>query len=719
MTVAPTVRLSFPVADIAQITFDDPSKGANILSRSVMDEFSSHLDALATRKDLNGLVIASAKPGVFIAGADIREFVENAGKPKSEAVAMSSRGRALFQRIGELPFPSVAAIHGVCVGGGAELAVWCDRRLATNDPKTQIGFPEVKLGIFPGWGGTARVPRMIGLGNAVELITGGESIGGQAAVRMGLVTDLAPANNLLDAAIALVRTEKQTGDYLRDRERWKQPIKTNPTEMVFLEATATAMIQQQTKGQYPAPLAALKLMLATSQLDVTAACDREAEGVAELFGSPVSRALINVFFLTDHNKKDLGIDNRSVAPSPIKSVGVIGAGIMGSGIAAACLKRGMSVSLTDARPESLTSGVRQAIEEASFDKATKGPTTERILSLAPNMHEVVDERDFSRCDLVIEAIVENESVKRELHTRIESLLPETSFLASNTSAISIGRLAEHLKRPERFCGIHFFNPVRKMPLVEVIRGPKTSDETVATAVAFAKGLGKNPIVVADGPGFLVNRLLFPYMNETYNLLTSGVPIKAIDGAARAFGMPMGPVTLSDVVGLDTALFAGRVMADAFPDRFLSSSLLEALVKAGRLGQKSGAGFFAYKNKSDRGEPDPAFDAILAPLVTAAPVPDAQTVTLRLFLPMVLEATRVLQEQKVRDPRDVDLGLIFGIGFPAFKGGLLFWADTIGTAKLVEMLKPFESLGERFHATPLLLELAASNRKFYDLIKSSH
>ena len=392
---------------------------------------------------------------------------------------------------------------------------------------------------------------------------------------------------------------------------------------------------------------------------------------------------------------------------------------MGSGIAAASLKRGLTVSMTDARREALTAGVRNSIEEASFDKATRGPTAERILNLAPHMHEVVDERDFSRCDLVIEAIVENEAIKRELHTRIESHLPETAFLASNTSAISIGRLAEHLKRPERFCGIHFFNPVRKMALVEVIRGPKTSDETVATAVAFAKGLGKNPIVVADGPGFLVNRLLFPYMNETYNLLTSGVPIKAIDGAARAFGMPMGPITLSDVVGLDTALFAGRVMADAFPDRFLSSSLLEALVKAGRLGQKSGAGFFAYKNKSDRGEPDPAFDAILAPLITAAPIPDAQTLMLRLFLPMVLEATRVLQEQKVRDPRDVDLGLIFGIGFPPFKGGLLFWADTIGTGKIVELLKPFESLGERFHPTPLLLELAASGRKFYDLIKPAN
>ena len=718
MTDAPAVKLSFPEPDIALITFDDPAKGVNILSKGVMDQFASLIDSLANRTDLAGLVVSSAKPGVFIAGADIREFVAASANSKTETAATSSRGREIFQRIGQLPFPTVSIINGICLGGGAELAVWCDRQLVTSDSKTQIGFPEVKLGIFPGWGGTARVPRMVGLANAVELITGGESISGIAAVRMGLATDVVPADRMLESAISLIRAEKKSGDYLRDRERWSRPITMNPTELAFLEATATAMIQQQTKGQYPAPLAVLKLMLATSRLEITEACQREAEAIGELFGSPVSRALINVFFLTDRNKKDLGIEDRTVTPRAIKSVGVVGAGIMGSGIAAACLKRDLKVLMTDARPESLAAGVRTAIEEAAYDKAARGPTTERVLKLAPLMHEVVDEKDFGKCDLVIEAIVENEAVKREFHSRMESHLTDQATLASNTSAISIGRLAEGLKRPDRFCGIHFFNPVRRMSLVEVIRGPKTSDETVATAVAFAKGLGKNPIVVNDGPGFLVNRLLAPYMNESMSLLTTGTPIKAIDGAAKAFGLPMGPITLTDVVGLDTSLFAGRVMVEAFPDRFISSPLLEALVKAGRLGQKSGAGFFAYSNKSDRGEPDPAFDAILATFVKQPQSLDTQTVTMRLFLPMLLEATRILEEKKVRDPRDVDLGLIFGVGFPPFKGGLLFWADTIGTAKIVEMLKPFESLGARFQPTPLLLELAADRRGFYDLAKGS-
>ncbi|MBI5757849.1 MAG: enoyl-CoA hydratase/isomerase family protein [Planctomycetales bacterium] len=718
MSLNTTIKLSYPEPDVALLTLDDPAKGANILSRSVLEELTTHLDTLEQRTDLAGLVICSAKPGIFIAGADIREFVAAGGLTKAETIAVATRGRTLFQRLARLPFPSVAAIGGICVGGGAELAVWCDRRLMADDPKTQIGFPEVKLGLFPGWGGTARAPRIVGLGNAVEMITGGESIDSRTAFAMGLATDVVPSDRLLLAAFSLVRAERKSGDYLRDRERWSKPIAMSATELAFLGATASAYIQQQTKGQYPAPLAALNLMLETSQLSAEAACQREVEAFSELFGTPVNRALLNVFFLTDRNKKDAGIDNRAIVPRPIKSVGVVGAGIMGSGIAAACLRRELPVTITDSRPESLALGVRKAVEETAFDKAARGPTAERILKFAPLIREVANEAEFARCDLIIEAIVENEPLKREFHMRLESHLPEITILASNTSCISIGRLAEGLQRPERFCGIHFFNPVRRMPLVEVIRGPRTSDETVATAVAFAKALGKSPIVVEDGPGFLVNRLLFPYMNETLELLTAGLSIKAIDGAAKSFGMPMGPITLYDVVGLDTALFAGRVMVEAFPDRFLSPPLLDAMVQAGRLGQKSRAGFFVYRDKSDRGDPDPAFDALLAQHRGPPQKIDPETAALRLFLPMLLEATRVLAEKKVRDPRDVDLGLIFGIGFPAFKGGLLFWADTVGTPKIVEMLKPFESLGERYHATPLLLELAADRRGFYDLIKQA-
>ena len=444
------VTLSFPEPDVALLTLDDPTKGANILARPVLEEIAAHISALEQRTDLAGLIVRSMKPGIFIAGADIREFAAAKDITREQTIAIATEGRTLFERLARTPFPTVAAVDGICVGGGAELAVWCDRRLMTDSPKTQIGFPEVKLGMFPGWGGTVRTPRIVGLSNAVELITGGESIDGRAAAQMGLATDVVRTSNapspdaaadvLLQAAVALVRAEKQSGDYLRTRERWSKPITMSETELGFLGATATAYITQQTKGQYPAPIAALNLMLEASQSDENAAGVQEAEAFAEIFGTPVNRALINVFLLTDRNKKDTGVADRNLKPRPIASVGVIGAGIMGSGIAGACVKRELPVTLTDARPESLAGGMRKAVEEASYDRATKGPTTERLLKFAPLVRAVVAESEFARCDLVIEAVVENELAKRELYAKLESQLRDDAILASNTSAISIGRL---------------------------------------------------------------------------------------------------------------------------------------------------------------------------------------------------------------------------------------------------------------------------------------
>lgn len=719
MPSSSVLSLSFPEPDVAVLTIDDPTKGANVLSRPVMEEFATQIAALEKRTDLTGLVIRSDKPGIFVAGADIREFAASGDITREQTIAIATDGRELFRRFSRMPFPVVAAIDGICVGGGAELAVWCDRRILADNPKTQFGFPEVKLGLFPGWGGTVRAPRIVGLYNAIELITSGESIGAKAAVANGMATDTVPSEKLLSAAIALVRTEKATGAYLDDRKKWDGTIEgLSETELAFLGATAAGFIQQQTKGQYPAPIAALNLMLESSLVSADEASKMEAEQFSELFNTPISKSLINVFLLTDRNKKDTGTGDKKVTPRPITSVGVVGAGIMGSGIAGACAKRDLPVTIHDTRPAALADGVRKALEEASYDKVTKGPSTVKMLKLAPLIRSVDDPVEFTRCDLVIEAVVENADVKRQVYAQVEAKLADTVILASNTSAISIGKLAESVKRPDRFCGIHFFNPVRKMPLVEVIRGPKTSDETIAAAVAFAKAVGKSPIVVEDGPGFLVNRLLFPYMNEALELLMSGVSIKAIDGAAKAFGMPMGPITLYDVVGIDTALFAGGVMVEAFPGRFLKTPLMQTMVEQGRLGQKSKKGFFAYPDKGGKkelkGEPDPGFDALLKPFLRTPEKLDAATIMNRLFLPMLLEATRVLEEKKVRDPRDVDLGLIFGIGFPPFKGGLMFWADTLGAEKIVEMLKPFDSLGERYKPTPLLLERAKSKKKFYDL-----
>ncbi|MAD80768.1 MAG: 3-hydroxyacyl-CoA dehydrogenase NAD-binding domain-containing protein [Pirellulaceae bacterium] len=715
MPGAQTLTLSMPEPDVALLTFDTPDKGANVLSTSVLEELSMHLDALDGRDDIAGLIICSGKPGMFIAGADLREFVASLDVEKDQIVQMCRRGQTLFGRLAKSNFVTIAAIDGICVGGGAELAIWCDRRLMSSGPKTEFGFPEVKLGLFPGWGGTARAPRITGLGNAVEMITGGESVNAKTARLMNLVSDVVAPDQLIPAAIAMIRHEQTSGDYKQDRQCWSRPLPISETELGFLGATASAVIRGQTKGQYPAPEAALEVMLEAASTDVETACQMEAEGMAQLFGSSVNASLLNVFFLTDRNKKDSGVDSLSDAglkPATVSSVGVVGAGIMGAGIAAANIRRGVSVVIDDASKETLRESAQSILEEAAYDRELKGPDGHRVAELAPSLDLCMVDQEFADCDVFIEAVVENLDVKRQVFARIEPHLRDTAILASNTSTIPITTMAENVRHPERFCGIHFFNPVRRMKLVEIIRGEKTSDETVTTAVAYTKRIGKMPIVLNDGPGFLVNRLLFPYMSEALALLSEGARIKDIDRAAKAFGMPMGPIELYDLVGIDTATFAGQTMSDAFPERIVSSPILPAMVKAGRLGKKSGLGFFSYKNKRKRAAPDPGLDAFLSEYIASDRAFARDELTDRLFMPMLLEATRALEDNIVRDPRDIDLGLIFGLGFPPFKGGLMFWADHVGAVALVEKLKPLESVGVRMQPTQTLLEMAQSGKTFY-------
>jgi 3-hydroxyacyl-CoA dehydrogenase/enoyl-CoA hydratase/3-hydroxybutyryl-CoA epimerase/3-hydroxyacyl-CoA dehydrogenase/enoyl-CoA hydratase/3-hydroxybutyryl-CoA epimerase/enoyl-CoA isomerase len=522
----------------------------------------------------------------------------------------------------------------------------------------------------------------------------------------------------------MIRAEQASGHYRRDRQRWSEPIAISETELGFLGATASAYIQQQTKGHYPAPLAALELMLAAAGVDVETACQMEAEEFAKLFGSPINRALLNVFFLRDRNKKDPGVPQGGTGGAggararKIELAGVVGAGVMGQGIAAANVKRGIPVAIMDATPEALARGVAGVLGEVSYNKATKGPDVGRALEMAPLVNGTLSDAEVCRADIVIEAIFENRDAKRQLFARLEPLLAEDALLCSNTSTIPITQLAEKLKRPERFCGLHFFNPVRQMPLVEVIRGAKTSDATIGAAVAYAKRLGKSPIVMQDGPGFLVNRLLLPYMNEAALLLCEGAGIAEVDKAAKAFGMPMGPVTLFDVVGLDVAMHAGRTMREAFPDRVVEGRLVEQLVDRGRLGQKAGRGFFDYGpakgGKPPRGKDSEEVARLIDACRTAEQRKFKSAVLVdRLFLPMLVEATRVMEDGLVRDVRDVDLALIFGIGFPPFRGGLFFWADQMGAGAIVEKLRQYEPLGKRFAPTAMLADLARRNGKFYD------
>ncbi len=734
--------LDEPAPDVAVLSINDPHKGVNILSRAALVDLESHLDVLEKHSGLAGLVIRSTKPGNFIAGADLREFVADLDAPQEQVIKLSRQGRQLFGRLSRTPFVTVAAIDGVCVGGGAELAIWCDRRIMADNEATSFGFPEVKLGIFPGWGGTARTPRIVGLANAVELITSGEPVDARAAYAMGLADDVvAPMGNgewgmgkargkaptapstfptppspfdpLLEAAIRLIRSEQESRRYLADREYWSGPIRISETELGFLGATASAYIQGQTKGHYPAPLAALEVLLGAAGVDVETACEMEAEAFAPLFGSPVNRALLNVFFLREQNKKQTGAAD-GATPREIRAASVVGAGVMGQGIAAANIKRGIPAALGDVSPEAVGRGVQAALGEASYSRETKGPDVKRALELAPLLNGTTSDEELAKADIVVEAIYENADAKKSLYERLEPKLPAHAVLCSNTSTIPITSLAAGLERPEQFCGLHFFNPVRQMPLVEVIRGQATSDGTMATAVAYAARLGKSPIVVGDGPGFLVNRVLLPYMNEALLLLEEGAAIKHVDRAATAFGMPMGPITLYDTVGLDVAVHAGGVLHAAFPDRVEPSAILTAMVEAGRLGKKVGRGFFDYGGKrKDRGVDSPEVAAIIQAHRRGEKKFSPEELTDRLFLPMLLEATRVLEDGVAASVPDVDLALIYGIGFPPFRGGLFFWADTLGAAAIMKKLEAYKQLGARFAPTNLLMAKAKSNRKFYD------
>lgn len=723
MPAPTTLSLDFAEPDIAVLTIGDPQTSANVLSRAVLDKLVHLLDQIDARQDVAGLVIRSAKPGMFIAGADLKEFVAWIDAPQAEVESFCRRGQQLFGRLSRANYVSVAAIDGICVGGGAELAIWCDRRILTDRSETAFGFPEVKLGLFPGWGGTARTPRIVGLSNGVELITGGETVDSRTAMLMGIASDVVPATKagesdvLLAAAIRMIRSERATGDFRRDRERWSRPISISETELGFLGATASAYIQQQTKGHYPAPLAALELMLGAAGAELETACEMEAHEFPKVFGTPVNRSLLNVFFLRDRSKKVAGLA-ADIAPKPIKSAGVVGAGVMGQGIAAANVKRGIPVALMDADGAALARGIQGVLNEVSYNKQLKGPDVKRAVELAPYVNGTTTDTELSRSDIIIEAIIEKPDAKQQLYARLEPLEASQTILCSNTSTIPITRLAEGLQHPDRFCGLHFFNPVRQMPLVEVIRGKQTSDETVATVAAYARALGKSPIVMKDGPGFLVNRLLLPYMSEAAQLLGEGASIKDVERAAKSFGMPMGPITLYDVVGIDVAVHAGRTMAAAFPDRVVAAPIVEKLFERGRLGQKVGKGFFDYApskgDKPPRGTDSPEVAQLIAESSGGVKRTfSTEELTDRLFLPMLVEATRVLEDKIVSDVRDVDLGLIMGIGFPPFRGGLFFWADQVGVAKIVEKLKRYGSLGRRFEPTQMLTDLAQRGGRFYD------
>ena len=710
-----TLAVEWSADGVAVLSFTVSDHRHNVLTPAALGDLATALDDLAAGPPPRGVILRSGRPGSFFAGADLAGLDTLRSLAEPEITALCDRGRVLFARL-SASFPTVAVIDGTCLGGGLELALACDLRVATDEPHTSLGLPEVKLGLLPGWGGTVTLPRLIGPGPAIEFAAAGEPVGGRAAATLGLVDACVPADRALDAARMLLERCWNDGFIAARRRRLAAAVALDPVEREFLETTTAAVILGRTGGHYPAPLAILETILAGSAVDAAAAARLESAAFAKLAATPVAGNLLRVFRIGERNRRDAGVADATLAAGvpAMASPAVVGAGIMGAGIAACHLRAGLTTALVDVNAEALSQTGPAILEEAAWDRAAKRADSERALALAGRLHASTSLAAIAAADIVMESVTERPDLKRQVLADIERVVGAAAVITTNTSTNPIARLAEGLADPTRFCGLHFFNPVRRMTLVEVVRGPATSDRTVAIAVAHAKRLGKSPIVVNDSPGFLVNRILMPYLHEAGELLREGVAPQRIDKVAQRFGMAMGPIELYDMVGLDTAFYAGLVLSAAFGDRIEPSPVIPALVKAGRLGRKTGAGFYAYAEAGPKARMtgvDPTAAGVIARYAHPPRQSDDRTIGDRLFLPMLLEALRCLDEGIVRDPGDIDLGLIHALGFPAFRGGLLAWADSLGAAAVIRRLEPLAELGPRMLPIDRLRAHAASGRPF--------
>ncbi|HEU4402222.1 MAG TPA: 3-hydroxyacyl-CoA dehydrogenase NAD-binding domain-containing protein, partial [Candidatus Polarisedimenticolia bacterium] len=553
---------------LAFLIFDRPGEKVNVLNAPIVAALEILLDQAAHDKNVRGLVVMSAKPGSFIAGADVREIASL--RSAQDAENASRKGHRLYDSLERLPFPVVAAINGTCLGGGTELALACHFRVAANDPRTEIGLPEVRLGIIPGWGGTQRLPRLVGLGPALDLILTGRSLDARRALKIGLVDEVAPPEYLLEAAERLVRAAADGRRRARRRTGDGLPGALNP---ILLARTAIAaglarrsLRRRVDPSQYPAPYRAVEAVIHGLRRGLQQGLRREAELLGQLAAGSTCKNLVSLFFLQQAARRDPGVDEPVARPREVRAAAVIGAGVMGGGIAQALARAGIPARMKDIDSGALANGVRAAYDlfraELRKRRIERRDFDQRMARIAPTL----DYTGVRRCDVVIEAVVERLEVKHRVLAEVEAAIPEGFIFATNTSSLPIARIAEKAQRPQDVVGLHFFNPVHRMPLVEVIRGPQTSSEAVATVVALAKRIGKTPIVVGDAPGFLVNRILMTYLGEALQMAEEGARIEEVDRTMVDFGMPLGPFALLDQVGLDVAAHVAGVLAESFRER---------------------------------------------------------------------------------------------------------------------------------------------------------
>jgi 3-hydroxyacyl-CoA dehydrogenase / enoyl-CoA hydratase / 3-hydroxybutyryl-CoA epimerase len=697
--------------DILVVTLDRPEESVNTLTPSLVGEFEGLFLQVNEDQLIKGVVLISGKPDSFIVGADIDQFLDI--RSSGEAERISRLGQDLLHRLERLRVPVVAAIHGACLGGGLETVLACRYRVCTDHPKTIFAQPEVQLGIIPGMGGTQRLPKLVGLQAALDMILTGRNVRAKRALQIGLVDEMVHPSILRDIALDRARG-------LADGSRRVVRSGTHGATSLLLEHNpigrsvvfkkARDSVIEKTHGHYPAPLAALEAVQAGYTRGFEGGLREEARLFGELAVTEVSRQLVFLFFATNALKKDPGVDPPAPEPREVRKLGVLGAGFMGAGIASVAVQQGTLVRLKDTDLPRIGKGlgaVRAVLDERLARKQITRVQLDDYMSLVGG---TADYSGFDSVDLVIEAVFEDLGLKHRVLEEVEPAISSTAVYASNTSTIPIGRIAEVARQPERVLGMHFFSPVHRMPLLEVVVTPRTDAEATVTAVAYGKRLGKTVIVVNDGPGFYTTRTLSAYMNEAGRLLDEGASIEAIDRALVGFGFPVGPITLLDEVGIDVGGKVGLVLAEAFGARMAPSEAMRRVVAANRTGRKGGKGFYRYDESGKKGDVDLSIYDIIGGKRRDV---DREEIVQRCVLAMVNEAARCLEEGILRSPRDGDIGAVFGIGFPPFRGGPFRYMDSVGPLQVVEQLEDLNTrFAGRFVPAGVLLDKARDRSRFY-------
>lgn len=706
-------RLETISNNILKVVFDLKDQSANVFNTLALKELGEVLEVVK-KQNPRGLLFTSGKPGGFVFGADVTEFLDHFKKTETEMVTWIASINDIFNGFEDLPYPKVALVNGFALGGGCEISLTMDYRLAS--PKAALGLPETKLGIIPGWGGTVRLPRLIGPDHAIEWITGAKHYKAEEALKFGAIDGIVEEAKLEEAGLKLIeKCISGEMDWKARVTEKKSPLKFDKIESMMSFDGSKGFVAALAGPNYPAPVKAVEAMQKASRLDRTGALKIEGETFAFCGKTKTAECLVQVFMGDQYLKKVSKKITKDAQPT--KFGAVLGAGIMGGGIAYQSASMGVGVLMKDIKTEQLDLGMNEASKIMLKEIERKKSSPEKMAKILASITPTLSYADFGHTQFVVEAVVENEKVKKAVLADVENNTSPETVLASNTSTISITKLAEGLKRPEKFCGMHFFNPVHRMPLVEIIRGAKTSQDTIARAVNYANQMGKTPIVVNDCAGFLVNRILFPYFNGFIFLLEDGVDFQRIDKVMEKFGWPMGPAYLLDVVGIDTGFHASSIMANAFPDRmgFKNKTILEIMYEQKRFGQKNNLGFYEYE-MDKKGRPvkkvNPAVYEIIKPTIKRQIEITDEEIVSRMMLPMIIEASRCLEDKIVESPVEVDMGLLLGLGFPPFRAGALKYADSVGLKNLDEASKKFLELGKLYELTPFMKSLAAENKTYY-------